>query len=530
MVSGPLRAMTRARLELIWNAISKGSGALSLISGAVVITIGLACLIPPAYMFSVFGRQLPLAEDVVGSTPAMTWLSTLSALLVFFLGGVAGLRQHRRFDRELLRALPLRTSQILLSELPFGLLDTIPLLALSCFAGLGFGLTRSHPDSILLVLLITALGVVSVLLVQQLVGVLRRLLARPRFLGIAAGLATLPTLALLGLSATQGVKPAAFLVLHWLPTSMAYRGLEAWVHGDKGEAAGFLLLFAGFVAVLFVLTAWLQLKDLAHDPPLRTARAGKENLWTFERPSVGVARLFVRQIVATTYGKVLLVLPFFFTGGFVICAVKVQYVAAGSVMEQLFDKAQTYPLYFLIPPFVVLLGGGFWMNQFAWDRRGVKALFLAPIRSSEILNGKLLGLTWILLPQSLLACLPLAFLDAPPLAHDLVSGVASALFLALALGTFGHVFSARFPRPLTESGAGVARLPFTLQLMSTAVMVALALVSLGVHAGLELVHVWAPPVGFVVLSALTLGLRRGALPLLGRELDAGRETLSETLG
>lgn len=529
MVSGPLRAMTQARLELIWNAISKGSGATSLVSGGVVITIGLACLIPPFYMFSEFGRQLPLAEDIVGATPAMTWLSTLNALLVFFLGGVAGLRQHRRFDRELLRALPLRTSQLLLSELPFGLLDTIPLLALACFSGLGFGLTRSHPNSLPLVVLVTVLGVVAVLLVQQLVGVLRRLLARPRFLAIAAGLSTVPALALVALVVSKGLKPAAFLVLHWLPTSMGYHSLQAWVEGDKGQAAGFLLLFAGFVALLFLLTAWMQLKDLAHDPPLRTARAGKENLWTFERPSVGVARLFVRQILAATYGKVLLVLPFFFTGGFVICAVKIQYVAAGSVMEQLFDKAQTYPLYFLIPPFVVLLGGGFWMNQFAWDRKGVKALFLAPIHSREILDGKMLGLTWIFLPQSLLACLPLGFLH-PPLAHELASGVAAALFLACALGAVGHVFSARFPRPLTESGAGVASVPFTLQLMSTAVMAALALVSLGLHTGLQLVHVWAPPVAFALLSALALGLRRAALPFLARELEASREKLSETLG
>lgn len=528
MVDRPLRAMTRARLELIWNAISKGSGGLSLASGIVVGVIGLACLIPPFYMFSVFGRQLPLGEDVPGSSPSMIWLATLHALLVFGMGGVAGLRQHRGFDRELLRSLPLRTSQLLLSELPFGLLDTIPILGLACFAGLGFGLTTSHPNSELLVALVMGLGVLGVLLVQQLVGVIRRLAARPRFLGIAAILAIVPALAIFGVSASQGLKPAFFRVLEWLPSSMGYHGLRAWMHGDRGAATGFLLLSVGFVVTLFALTAWLQLKELAQDPPLRTARAGKENLWSFRRPSVGVARLFVQQVLGARYGKVLMILPFFFTGGFVLCAAKVQYVAAGSVMEQLFDKAQTYPLYALMPPFVVLLGGGLWMNQFAWDRGGVKTLFLAPIPSTEILDGKLLGLTWILVPQALVACLPLGFLHRPE-AHELASGLTGALFLACALGAVGHVFSARFPRPLAESGSGVASAPFTLQLMSTAVMAALALTSFGLYSGLQGVHDWAPPAGFAILTALALGLRRAALPRLAHDLEANREKLSDTL-
>jgi hypothetical protein len=519
--------MASARLELIWNSISKGSGVLSLLSGVIVIALGLACLVPPFYMFSVFGLQL--GEDLAAdSSLSIVWLATLHGLLVFGMGGAAGLRKHRGFNRELLRSLPLRPSQLLLSELPFGLLDTIPMLGLAFFGGLGFGLARSQPSTVFFSLMVTGLGVLGVLLVQQLVSVLRRLMGRPRSLGIGVGLATVPVLAMVGLSATQGLKPAFFLVLEWLPTTMGYRGLRAWLLGDKGAAAGFFALSVAFVVTLFVLTAWLQLKELGQDPPLRTARRGKENLWSFTSTRVGVGRLFVAQVLGARYGKLLMILPLFVTGGFALAAAKVQYVAAGSVMEQLFDKAQSYPLYALAPPLVVLLGGGLWMNQFAWDGKGVKTLLLAPIPSTDILGGKLLGLTWILVPQSLLACLPLASIAAPQ-PVELVTGATSAMFLACALGTVGHVFSARFPRPLAESGTGVASVPFTLQLMSTALLVALGLVGLGTYAGLHKHHEWAPAAGFVLLTAVVLVLRRVASLRLTREFDACRETLAETL-
>ncbi|MDF1664177.1 MAG: hypothetical protein P1V97_20580 [Planctomycetota bacterium] len=527
MVGRPFRAMLRVRLELIWNTISKGSGPIGVISGIVVITLGLACLVPPFYMFSVFGRQLPLGEDLPGASPSLTWLATLHAILVFGLGGFAGLRQRQGFDRELLRSLPLASFQLLLSELPFGLLNTIPMLSLACFSGLGYGLTQSHPGSMGIIIGVMVLGVFGVLLMQQFVAVLRRLVERPRYLGMTIALIIGLGLAAAGLTGGEGFDPKR--MLEWLPTSMGYHGLRTWGHGETGTAMGFLAVAATFIGILFVLTAWLQLKELTQDLPPRTASRGKENLWSFKAPDKGVARLFVKQVLNARYGKVQLMLPFFFTGGFVLCAEKIQYVANGSVFHKLFDNAQTYPLYALLPPLLVFLGGGLWMNQFAWDGRGIKTLFLAPISSRDILGGKLLGLIWIVFPLSLLGSLPLAFLAAPFPPHELVSGAVSALFSLTVLGTVGHVFSARFPRPLAESRAGVASIPFTLQLMSTAVLLLLGAVCFGVYFGLNSLHIWAPPLGFAVLTIVALFIRRGLATMLVRELDSCRETLCETL-
>jgi len=386
----------------------------------------------------------------------------------------------------------------------------------------------------------------SVLLTQQFVGVLKRLAARPRGFVMVAASAGVPAIALVGFVASQGLRPGLLQVLEWLPTSIGMHALKAWELGDTGTGAAYLGLSIALVASLAASTTWLLFKDLSIDPPLHLARRGKENLWSFEHPRAGVARLFVAQVFGAKYGKILAILPFFVTGGFVLAAVKIEHVAKGSVFEKLFVEAQTYPLYALVPPLIVALAGGVWMNQFAWHGRGIKALLLAPLRSRDILDGNLIALLRMLVPLSLLACLPLVYLDfAPPqavvlakqatanlatgVAAELATGVAASVLVVCVLGTLGHLFSVRFPRQLSESGTGVASAPFTLQLASTAAVGVLGLVGIGIYAGLAGLHALAPVAAFVLLTAVVLVLRRFSMPRLERAFDAGRENLSETL-
>lgn len=527
-MTGPLRAMTQARLELISNAMGKGSGKAARLSAAVVLVLGLACLSLPFYMFMVFGRQLGEDLPETGGI-SIVWLATLHGLLVFGMGSAAGLRQHRGFDRELLRSLPLRPSQLLLSELPFALLDTIPLLGVAFFGGLGVGMVRAQPSAAPGIVLVMLLGVLSVLLMQQLVGTVRRLVGRSLFAGIAAVAVATPIAIFVGLSATEGVAPAVKLFLSDLPSTLGYRGLQAWLLGETAAAEGYLAGAVAFVGALFGATVWLQLRELAKDPPLRLARAGDGNLWSFGRPWVGIARLFVSQVLSASYGKVLCLAPFFVTGVFTLCAVKVQYVAPGSVMEKVFDSARTYPLYAIVPSVIVILGGGLWMNQFAWDGRGVKTLLLAPVSSAVVLRGKLVGLGAILLPQSLLACAPLAFLGSPR-PDEIGSGLAAGAFLTCLLGTAGQLLSVRFPRKLAEAGAGVEAAPASLQLQSGGLVAVAGGICFGTYVGLRSLHPWAPAAGFALLTLGAYGLRLAARSRLTAAFDANRETLAERLG
>jgi hypothetical protein len=533
LVVGALRAVTAARLEMLWNALTKGSTRTSRASAAVVATVGLILLVLSFYLSSVFGSQAgdALAVDTNlenDESLSMVWLATFHALLVFGMGGAAGLRQRLGFDRELLRVLPLRTSQLLLAELPFGLLDTIPMLGLALFGGLGFGLMSSQLTAAPLVMLVAGLGVLSVLLMRQLVGVMTRLGGRSRLFSLLVAITAVPLAVLALVAAGRGLTQAAFVVLDWMPTTMGYHAIWAWARGEPGASAGFLLASVGFVLVLFVLTTWLQVREMDQDPPRRAARGGTERLWSFRSPSTGLARIFVHQVFGARYGKLLTILPLFVTAGFVLVAVKIEYVAGGSVLHQLFEQAQTYALYAFVPPLVVLLAGGFWMNQFAWDGPGVRMLLAAPVRTTEILDGKMLGLVAVLMPQSIVACLPLLWLGGPPWAH-VATGLAGAGLFTCILGTLGHVLSARSPRPLSTSHVGVASAPAALQLIRVALVLILSAATFGAIAGLQTVHVWAPSFAFGALIPVVLGLRKLALPGLAGELDACRESLCETL-
>ncbi len=533
MVVSALRAVTAARLEMMWNALTKGSTRTSRASAAVVAVVGLILLVLSFYLSSVFGSQAgdALAVDTSVASDeslSMVWLATYHALLVFGMGGAAGLRQRLGFDRELLRVLPLRTSQLLLAELPFALLDTIPMLGLALFGGLGFGLMSSQLTSAPLVMLVAGLGVLGVLLMRQLVGVMTRLGGRPRFLALLVAMTAAPLAVFAWLAAGRGLTQAAFVVLDWMPTTMGYHAIRAWSRGEPGASAGFLLASVGFVLALFVVTTWLQVREMAQEPPRRTARGGADRLWSFRSPRTGLARLFVHQVFGARYGKLLTILPLFVTAGFVLVAVKIEYVAGGSVLHQLFEQVQTYALYAFVPPLVVLLASGFWMNQFAWDGPGVRMLLLAPVRTTEILDGRMLGLAAVLMPLSLVACLPLLWLGAPPWAQ-IATGLSGAGLFACILGTLGHVLSARFPRPLSTSHVGVDSAPAALQLIRVAIVLILSAASFGAIAGLQTVHAWAPSIAFGALIPVVLGLRKLALPRLAEELDACRESLCETL-
>ena len=78
----PLRALTAARLQVLWNTVHRGRGALGFVAAVLLLLAGVACLIPPGGLFVRFGQVL--GEDLAATdSPAMIWLAGLHALIVF---------------------------------------------------------------------------------------------------------------------------------------------------------------------------------------------------------------------------------------------------------------------------------------------------------------------------------------------------------------------------------------------------------------------------------------------------------------
>lgn len=526
-----LRALTVARLQVLWNTVHRGRGLLGTVAAVAVLLIGLACLFPPGAMFVVFGKVL--GEDLAAlDSPAMIWLAGLHALIVFGLGTMAGARQHGAFDRELLRMLPLRRVQAVIAELPFNLLDTLPVLGLTFFLGLSIGLFEVLPDQGLGILLVFVQAILSLLLVQQLVGVLKRLASRSK--GLLLALVGLPLLAL-AVASQAGVEDAPLMLIGWLPTSAGYHALRASALGQDGAALGFQVLLGAWNLGLFAVVAWLQLKELDQDPPLRVDSGVQESLWSFQRPAVGVARLFMTQVLGSRFGKILLGVPLFGMLVVVVCADIIGRSAEGrdtsgffETAQALIARAEALPLYLIVPVGSAIFMGELWLNQFSWDGKGVKSLMLVPLRTTDLLAGKLLGLFGLLLPQGLLACLPLLRLSRPdPL--ELLAGVLAGTLVVLALGTFGHLLSAWYPRRHRGQGEGASGAPPMLGLLSTAGILLMAGLVAGIWFVLHDAAGWAPAAGYALAALAVLLAGRLVRPAIAAQVDARRELIVETL-
>ena len=535
MVVSPARALMAARMQLLWNLAHRGRGAVATIAAVVIAVVAVACLVPPFVMFHSFGSAL--GQDLTAeASPAMTWLCGLVALIVFGLGGVAGLRHRAGFDRELLRVLPLRPVQILVGELPFNLIDTIPILGFTFLAGLGVGLARAMPGSGLQVALVVAQDMLCLLLVQQLVGACVRLAGRSRIGAAVAGLVVVLVASVAVLYAGEGFEGALERVMGVLPTSAGWQAVRASAAGVATRSLALHLAGLAFTAALFAVTAWLQLLELRQEPKARIERRKTEKLWTFRRPAAGVARLLVAEVLGARAGQLLLALPVFCTTLFVLAADILRRSAVGRdfsgfllTIHLLLQKAVALPLFVLVPPAVILCNRQLWLNQFAWEGAGVKTLFLAPVRTVEILRGKLAGLLLLQMPQALVACAPLLRLRLPE-GWDLVTGLCAAAMAATVLGTFGHVLSARHPRVLAEQGERTGGTDAGIALTVTGAVLAMAAVVYGVVRGLAGLPPWAPALLFALMTVVVLAAHRALAPRMAASVDSCREVLAETLG
>ena len=527
----PLRALAAARAQVLWNTVRKGQGAFGAAAAALLLVVGVACLVPPFYMFLAFGRELG-GDLAAPESPAMGWLVSLHAIVVFGLGAAAGVRQHGAFDRDLLRMLPLRKIQAALAELPFLLLDTLPILGLVFLAGLGTGMAGELPEHRLAIAWVTLNGVVSLLLVQQLVGVLRRLAGGKSFRALV-GIALALLLVVIASQFLLQDDPARFV--QRLPSGAGWEALRLSVLGESGAAAMRHALLVAWNLGLFAVTAWLHARELGQDPPLRIAEGTDEKLWTFRTPGAGIARLFLAQVTGSRRGQLLLVLPAFVTGAFVLASVIVTNSAAGregdsgiATMQALLGRVEALPLWFAIPVAVACFNGELWLNQFSWDGKGIKTLVLAPLRTEDLLWGKLLGLLCLQVPQGLLACLPLLRLAAPS-KMELLAGLAGGAAATVFLGSVGHLLSAHYPRAQRAEGEGASGAPPQLGLIATVAILIVAGLSFVLWTVSSGFAPWAPAAVFAVLAAALLGGHRLFAPELARRVDEQRETLVETL-
>lgn len=537
MAVNPVRAVLAAHLSATWNRSTRelgrnGAWVLVLVMGLLLVVAG-----GPVVVGSTLFGWLLLGPRLLEPDFFAPFLGATLALLVFFGGVVGGiLGGSRTLAWESYRVFPLRLRALFAAELTAGLGDPLCLgmALMSGFLLLGVGI--AHPSTLLFAPLIWAGCVGTMLCLQHLLGSLAARAVKRFQVGLVL-LAVLAWSSIYLIPAKAAARPrrpsgpelqaqaermkalgpSLGRALAWLPSSQAARGLSAAAAGNRGEAAARQLPQLATLVLLLLVTARTLRREA--DPEALRAPRGRgtpERLWSFPRPSLGVARLHGQNLLGSHLGRFSLLVPLM-----TLVLLKGPLAMARGAQVWALPAAFGY---------LALTGIQFQMNQFGLDGPGVKTLLLLPLSGRDILEGKFWGLAAY---QALQAVLLMTLLGLGGLLTPIgaLAGLCLAGCLFLTQVACGHWTSAWLPRPIPrDSLKNASQSPLVVWLS-----MALGSAAMALFGGPYLLTAWLAPAlllplmaGLFAVSALVYW--RLVLPAAARYLDRRRETLVNALG
>jgi len=304
-----------------------------------------------------------------------------------------------------------------------------------------------------------------------------------------------------------------------LPSHAAAQSLVRAREGHWGRALALHLYPVLFLALLMVLGARLVAREADSERPVQPARGGilggPTRLWSFRHPAEGIGRLHFRTLMASQMGRFAFLMP----------------VMTLVLLKGPFTHLKGYPLWAVPSAFAYLslVGNNVMLNQFGFDRHGIKALLLLPIPSEALLKGKLLGMAAHQgLQALLLSALLVAFSGATP--APLMAGILMLGCVFLAQGTVGQWTSIWAPRPMAMDSLKNSNMPFAVVMLSLATSGLWTSLFGGAYALMAwLAPAWLVPV-MALLFMLALAAHLALLPLAAAYLDRRCEVLVERLG
>jgi hypothetical protein len=530
----PFRALLAAHGQATWNQSAKElgkQGHLILVGvvGFLSVLAALGLILGCAVLGWVIGSNLERPAVALAFSALLTFLGVGGGLMSGVLGGT------RQLAWESYRGFPLRLRTLYGAELLAGLGDLLPLVLVSSLAGLLLGLGAAVPRTLLLLPLVFLETVLTLLVLQLLVGSLaglfvKRLRLALMGLGLVAWLASMAVSGPLIKGAEKGARPVApqaaqaariqalgqnlGRALRLMP---AHASVESLVQAQAGKPGRALLAHLYPLALVGLLMA-LGLRLLAAETDgaaAPTAPSGPERLWSFRQPAEGLGRLHFQILMRSHLGRFAFLMPLL-----------TLVLLKGPFAQLKGNPLWSVPLAFA---YLSMVGNNFAFNQFGLDRHGVKALLLLPVSSEQLLKGKLLGMAAHQGCQALLLMLLLAAFDhAGP--APLLGGLLLMACIFLAQTALGQWTSTWAPRPMSMTTLQNNNLPFVLGLLSIAASGLWTSVFGGAYALLA----WGSPrllvPGMAVVFGLTLAAHLLLLPKAAGALDRRREKLVEALG
>lgn len=518
-----LAALLRALWLSNWNRVRRESGLKGGVLTAVSLLLVSAILAIPFYMALQAGLNLGLSMELAPHPDSLSYWCSLQALFIVVSGLLGVFRYRPLFRRDEIAIYPVRRFPLLIAGFAAALFEVFPLLGAGgiFFSNVGLAI-RLYPQSPL-VFLLAAEGIVAMLTLLVAGGTIRRIVSRSMLTAILAG-----CLAAGGLLVwlAQGLHAP----VEWLPSSQAYAGLLQLRQGDSAGGLIRMALATCELCLAVALAAWLHYRQFLSEeeaPARDLLRASGLVPFRFRRPSVGIARLFVRQLLRSKSGRADLVIPLLCTASMALVCWSVQ--DARLHHEALYDSIAPYAARFhevpLLGIYLVLLipmASEIWMNQFGWDRSGIRTLLSVPVTTREIIKGKAIGLLQFSALQIAISIGPLLWTYTPRWS-EVAWGVSAFGIAFLWSAAMGHCFSARFPRAVAPDGA--AHLPLYLSWVPVIVMAGIATILVGVGRTAGRLGPWGAPATFAGLLALTLAAYVLMLPWISERVWHERERL-----
>ncbi|MBI2212315.1 MAG: hypothetical protein HYU52_01600 [Acidobacteria bacterium] len=528
MAMSPAAALLSAQYRAGWNRILRTAGFGGEVATWITLGIVALVLLVPALLMSRIG--LDLGYEIASSGDAGVMQSWNGLIAVFTLGFalLGAFRARPSFPSSRFGRYPLRSIDLLVAELPAGLFEVFPLLATGGLVAMNVGLAIRMPGEAPFIVLLTLLSIGTMLATMFIAAALVSSIARRRLL--------LACLVASGAAATfvGGIRGLRTLLKVWLPAIVdylpiggGYEGLVALRSGHTARGVTQLAIALASTIVLLAIAAELQRRRLAaesaQDAPARRLLASIPLSGSGQATAV----LFLIRLLSRRSALGLLLIPLLYSAPIALTASMGRAAIADG--RELPAPALTFtrlaeevPLFAVFPLLSIAMNAQIWLNQFGWDRAGMRLFLLLPLEPRAMLTARLKGLLFFTTLQSAVAALPLLAIRMPGF-REIVIGIAAGGVALLVTTGVGQLVSIRYPRGIDADSS--AQIPLHLSWIAPVTLLATGAELAGLWFLFESIVPGAGPLG-LVLSLVGVGVAYAAmLPRLAALLQREQERL-----
>jgi ABC-2 type transport system permease protein len=514
---GQCAAIARVRWQLFVNSMRTIRGRMEVVArgflflgfgmGAIVGSVGLGFT---AWYFVSSGR--------VDWLPVLLW----PVFLFWQLFPVMASAFTENVDSSNLLRFPLTFPSYFLIRIAYGSLDPATAMGSFWLLGMAIGIAWASPQLLVIaapVLLLFA--IFNILLARTFFTWVERWLAQRRtreifgvfFLFMVIGFQFIgPLLRHFGnrsQPAVSRVFVATLPVERLLPPGLVGQTIARFLRAEYALALGsFALLCAYTLTVLWLLNLRLRAQyrgeNLSAAEARTAAPAAKQKIqvgWNVPGVSGAVSAVVEKEIhylsrsgpmLFTLLMPVVVLLIFRFSPG--------KTDSAGGLLGHASDLA--FPVG---AAYTLLVLTNLVYNSFGADAAGIQFYFVSPVRFREILLGKNLTHSLVLVVEMVLVWVEASLLYRPP-PFDILLATITGVFFALVVNlTAGNLFSVYTPKKVDLSTLGRQRASQVTALASLGIQaVVLGLCALAILAARAYHHIWLAAMIFVVLAAVAI--------------------------